>query len=85
MTIHELKRPQLVELKCDYMAEMAAQGRFMAEIYGEGEERDPSYGEMADADKLVPDKKLFDYYGDIDFSVDDFWDKEGLEVAQCAS
>lgn len=78
MKIDELKRPQLVELKQNYMAHLAEEGRFVAEIYGEGEEREPSYGELADADSLVPDGVIWEYYGGINFVREDFFDTEGL-------
>lgn len=58
MTVKELNRDQMVQLKQDYLVEIRG---------------DVSYGELADADKLVTDAQMFDYYGGIDFVPEDFW------------
>ena len=58
MTVKELNRDQMVQLKQDYLVETRG---------------DVSYGELADADNLVTDAQMFDYYGGIDFVPDDFW------------
>ena len=61
MTIQDLSRDQLVELKQAY-------------ISGQNSEKNcgTSYGELADADKIVPDSEIFALFGDVEFSVDDF-------------
>lgn len=58
MTVKELNRDQMVQLKQDYLVEIRG---------------DVSYGDLADADKLVTDAQMFDYYGGIDFVPEDFW------------
>ena len=37
------------------------------------QDRDVSYGEIANADELVSDKQLEDAYGDTEFTEDDFF------------
>lgn len=37
------------------------------------QDRDVSYGELANADELVSDKQLEDAYGDTEFTEDDFF------------
>ena len=61
MTIYELSRDQLTELK---------QRMIDDEIY-EKEGRDASYGELAEA-KSVPDEKVFEKYAGTEFVNDDF-------------
>lgn len=60
MTVKELNRDQMIQLKQDYLCEIRG---------------DVSYGELADADEIVSDEQMFDYYGGIDFVEDDFWRK----------
>lgn len=71
MTISELTRDQLIQLKCYYMAELVNEGTF-AEVMGRDYD-EPSYGDLADADELIPDDVIFEHYGDFDFVEDDFW------------
>ena len=61
MTVHELNRDQLTELK---------QRMIDDEIY-EKEGRNPSYGELAVAESN-PDEKVFEKYEGVEFSNDDF-------------
>ena len=61
MTIDELSRDQLLELKQDYLAERNA-------AKGEG----TSYGELADADVLVGDDELRAAYEGTEFTEGDF-------------
>lgn len=61
MTFDELSKEQLVELKQRILVERNDQR-------GEG----TSYGELADADELVSDEDLKDWYGGTVFSPDDF-------------
>jgi len=58
MTVKELNRDQMVQLKQDYLVEIRG---------------DVSYGELADADSIGTDAQMFDYYGGVDFVPDDFW------------
>lgn len=62
MTVYELNRDQLTELKRRTVSN---------EIY-DTEERTASYGELADAEN-IPDEKMFEKYKGIEFSNDDFF------------
>ncbi len=57
MTVKELNRDQLVQLKQDYLTK---------------KDESVSYGELADANDLVDDETIFDEYGNTVFSSDDF-------------
>ena len=60
MKVTELTREQLAELKRNYLIET----------------RDGvSWGELADADELVPDALVFEVYAGTDFVPDDFFAK----------
>lgn len=61
MTVSELSRDQLTELKQRMVSD---------EIY-ESEGRTPSYGELSEAES-VPDEKVFEKYEEVEFSNDDF-------------
>lgn len=61
MTIYELSRDQLTELKERMIDD---------EIY-EKEGRNASHGELAEAES-VPDEKVFEKYEGVEFSNDDF-------------
>ena len=71
MTFSELTRDQLIQLKNHYMMDLVNAGEF-AEVMGRDYDC-PSYGDLADADELIPDDVIFEHYGDIEFSEDDFW------------
>ena len=62
MKVTELNRDQLVQLKQDYLCDIADKRN------GES----PSWYEIANADALVSDKEVFDYYAGIDFVPEDF-------------
>ena len=62
MTVRQLNRDQLTELKQRMVSD---------EIY-ESEGRTPSYGELAEAES-VPDEKVFERYEGTKFSPDDFF------------
>lgn len=62
MTVRELSREELVELKQRYYTEKL-------DRLGES----PSYGELADIDELVTDEEVYEEYGDVDFVPDDFF------------
>ena len=59
MTVYELNRDQLIELKQQYLIDTSADGNV-------------SYGELADADNLVSDEEIFRAAKHIEFSPDDF-------------
>lgn len=61
MTVRELNRDQLTELK----------QRMVDDEINEAEGRSASYGELAEAES-VPDEKVFEKYEGIRFSNDDF-------------
>ena len=61
MTVHELNRDQLVELKQNYLTHWA---------YG----NDPlDYNVLMDADELIPDETIFEAYEGTIFTEDDFF------------
>ena len=65
MTIHDLNREQLAELKQAYIMEQnSADG--------------VSYNELACADELVTDAEIFAFFGDCEFSEDDFSCSAGM-------
>lgn len=59
MTVKELTRDELIELKQRY--------------YTDKIDENPSYGELADIDALVSDEAVFEEYADVDFVKDDFF------------
>lgn len=63
MDVKELSREQLVELKQNYLTELADKRN------GEG----VSYGELANADELVTDEEIFLFYAGVDFVSEDFF------------
>ena len=71
MTLSELTREQIVFLKCAYMAELVDSGEF-AEVMGVDYD-EPSYGDLFNADELIPDDVIREHYEDFEFSEDDFW------------
>lgn len=71
MTYDELTTEQRLQVKQRYMTKLADEGNFVEVMYGDGgEERGPSYGELADADRLVPDDVVRDgtVYTEEDFA-----------------
>lgn len=62
MTVQELNRDQLVQLKQDMLIErMDAEGDW------------PSWGEMADADSLISDEDVQRKFAGTVFTTGDFW------------
>lgn len=59
MTVKELNRNQLEGLKQNYLSQT--------------KEGDVSYGELIDADNLVPDEVVFEYYAGVTFVEEDFF------------
>jgi len=71
MYISELSREQLIELKEHYMIELSDEGIY-AEIMGVDWD-EPSMGEIANADELIPDDVIFNHYEGFTFSDEDFF------------
>lgn len=68
MTVYELNRDQLEELKQHYLTEnMDEQG------YG------ISYDVLANADDIISDERIFEIYEGVDFVPDDFFCSAGQE------
>lgn len=68
MTVQELDRDQLIELKQAYITEKNDE-------VGEG----TSWGELADTDELISDKEIYAAYECYDFVNDDFFCSAGRE------
>ena len=62
MTVYDLNKDQLVELKQNYLMQ------HLLEV----ENRSPSWKEMSDADEIISDEMIFEQYGSTDFPYDDF-------------
>lgn len=71
MNVRELTREQLTELKGNYLIDLANEGRF-AEAPGVDYDF-PSWGDMANADEIVPDEVIFEEYGGTEFTEEDFF------------
>ena len=71
MTIKDLSKDQLHELKERYLMLLADDGTF-AEVMDVDYDA-PSYGDLANADKIVPDDVIEREYGDVCFVADDFF------------
>ena len=61
MNVHDLTRDQLVELKEQYLVD-----------WYDSYDQHPSYQELADADSIIPDGLVYDYFDGIEFTADDF-------------
>ena len=57
MSVYELSKNQLIELKQNYLCEV---------------QENVSYGELCDADNIVSDEEIFQVYSCMDFSSEDF-------------
>lgn len=78
MTVYELNRDQLTELKQNYYTQLLDE---------RGES--PSQYELANIDDYVSDETIYKYYEDTYFSADDFFssaDEEmlSLEIGECS-
>lgn len=71
MEVRELSKEQMHELKENYLIKLADEGTF-AEVVGVDYDA-PSYGDLADADEIVPDDAIFREYEGVDFVPDDFF------------
>ena len=69
--VTELSRAELIELKQNYMYELADCGEFAEVLNREYDE--PAYADLADADEIISDKFIFEYYAGIGFVEDDFF------------
>ena len=72
MRITDLTKEQITQLKQNYIAELVNEGTF-AEVMGVDYD-EPSWDDMANVDKLVPDETIFDLEEDTDFSEEDFFE-----------
>lgn len=70
MNVHELNRDQLHELKERYLTELAEMGEF-AEIM-DVDYNEPSWGDLSNADNIVPDDVVYRYWEGVCFVPDDF-------------
>lgn len=71
MTIKDLSKDQLHELKERYIMKLEDEGKF-AEVM-DVDYNEPSYEDLANADEIVPDDVIEREYGDICFVDDDFF------------
>jgi hypothetical protein len=71
MDVLQLSREQIVELKGNYLMQLADEGTF-AEVLGADYDA-PSYWDMANADEIVPDDVIFKNYDGVNFVNDDFF------------
>lgn len=71
MRVTELSRDQLVELKQEYLSELADEGCF-AEVM-DCDYDEPSYWDLANADDIVPDDVVFRLWECTHFTNDDFF------------
>jgi hypothetical protein len=79
MEVTELNREQLTELKCNYYTELVNEGTF-AEVIGRNYD-EPSYEDLAEVNKIIPDKFIFEHYEGMNFSNDDFFCTMDGEIA----
>lgn len=70
MTVMELNREQLIQLKQQYLTELADEGTF-AEIL-DVDYDEPSYSDLANADEIVPDDVVFRNWEGVHFVEEDF-------------
>lgn len=73
MTVQELTREQLIELKVAYLFELDSEGTLSEVIYGDSEDDSRlSWGEIANADNLIPDDVIIEHYNGTAFVPEDF-------------
>ncbi len=63
MSVYELNKEQMTELK----------SRCFTDYIYETENRDVFLSELANTDNIISDDDIYENYGDIDFSEDDFF------------
>lgn len=71
MTTHNLNRNQLIELKERFMIEMVNDNMYAVTFGTDWDE--PSLGEIAFADEIVPDDWIHRYFDGTSFVPDDFF------------
>ena len=71
MDVHDLSREQLIELKQNYLTQLADEGSFAEVLDVDYDE--PSYRDIAMADEIVPDCVIFKNYEGVCFVPDDFF------------
>jgi len=71
MTLQELSKDQLHELKENYLMRLADEGTFAEVMRTDYDE--PSYGDLANADEIVPDDVIEREYEGVCFVEDDFF------------
>ena len=71
MNVTELSRDQLIELKQNYLEQLADEGSY-AEVL-DVDYNEPSYSDLANADEIVPDCVIFKNYEGVCFVPDDFF------------
>ena len=71
MTLQELSKDQLHELKERYLMRLADEGTFAEVMRTDYDE--PSYGDLANADEIVPDDVIEREYEGVCFVEDDFF------------
>lgn len=69
--VHDLCRACLVELKQNYLTELADEGKYSEVMETEYDE--PSISDYVEADTIVPDSIIFEHYDGINFTSDDFF------------
>ena len=71
MTVKELNREQIIQLKQNYMSELADNGDYSVKM-GTYMVYEPSFEDLADADNQIPDDIIFEYYEGVNFTEEDF-------------
>lgn len=71
MTVQDLNREQLTELKLSYYSDLVCEGIFTEIMNVDIDE--PSYEMMANVDKYVSDEFIYNYYDGITSSEEDFF------------
>lgn len=70
MEVRELNKEQMLELKQNYLTQLADEGSY-AEIL-DCDHDEPSYWDLAHADEIVPDDVVYRAYEGVCFVPDDF-------------
>ena len=71
MKLQDLSKDRLIELKERYLIKLADEGTF-AEVMGVDYDA-PSYGDLANADSIVPEEVIEREYDGVCFVEDDFF------------
>lgn len=73
MTVIELSRDQLIQLKQTYLTKLDEEGTLNEVLYNDpDDETGLTYDELANADSLVPDEIIFNEYAGYEFVPEDF-------------